>query len=71
MPGVGGLELAQMVEADNPDMPVLLATGYSDELLNSNGRNFTVVSKPYDATILRNAISSMLQGRCDKTVEAS
>ncbi len=71
MPGVGGLELAQMVEAENPDMPVLLATGYSDELLNSNGRNFTVVSKPYDATILRNAISSILQDRCDKTVEAS
>ena len=60
-----------MVEAEKPDMPVLLATGYSDELFNSDDKNFTVVSKPYDATILRKAISSILQDRCDKTVEAS
>jgi CheY-like chemotaxis protein len=71
MPGVGGLELAKMVGAEQPDMPVLLATGYSDELLNNDGRNFTVVSKPYDATILRKAISSILQGRCERQVEAS
>jgi PAS domain S-box-containing protein len=61
MPGMGGLELAQRVEAERPDMPVLLATGYSDELFRSDAKNFSVVSKPYDATILGNAISSILQ----------
>ena len=61
MPGMGGLELAQQMEAERPDMPVLLATGYSDELLSSDAKNFTVVSKPYDATILGKAISSILQ----------
>jgi PAS domain S-box-containing protein len=61
MPGMGGLELAQRVEAERPDMPVLLATGYSDELLHSDAMNFSVVSKPYDATILGKAISSILQ----------
>ena len=61
MPGVGGLELAQQIEAERPDMPVLLATGYSDELLSGNAKSFTVVAKPYDATILAKAISSILQ----------
>ncbi len=61
MPGVGGLELAQLIEAERPDMPVLLATGYSDELLSGDAKNFTVVAKPYDATVLAKAISSILQ----------
>ena len=61
MPGVGGLELAQQIEAEQPDMPVLLATGYSDELLSGNAKSFTVVAKPYDATVLAKAISSILQ----------
>jgi PAS domain S-box-containing protein len=70
MPGVGGLELAQQIEAERRDMPILLATGYSDELLRSDAKNFTVVPKPYDATILRNAIASILQRRCERPVEA-
>ena len=40
MPGMGGLELAQQIEAERPDMPVLLATGYSDELLSSDAEEF-------------------------------
>jgi PAS domain S-box-containing protein len=68
MPGVGGLELAQQIEAEQRDMPILLATGYSDELVSSDAKNFTVVPKPYDATILRNAIASILQQRCEQRV---
>jgi CheY-like chemotaxis protein len=30
MPGVGGLELARRLKRENPDLPVVLATGYSD-----------------------------------------
>ena len=36
MPGMGGVELAGQVEAERPGMPVLLATGYSAELLGKN-----------------------------------
>jgi PAS domain S-box-containing protein len=61
MPGVGGLELALQVEAERPELPVLLATGYSDELLSGDATNFTVVAKPYDATALAKAISSLLE----------
>jgi PAS domain S-box-containing protein len=70
MPGMSGLELAQQIEAERQDIPILLATGYSDELFNRDAKNFTVVPKPYDSTILRNAIASVLQKRCEQTVEA-
>ena len=32
MPGIGGLELARRLKRENPDVPVVLATGYSDAL---------------------------------------
>jgi PAS domain S-box-containing protein len=63
MPGMGGIELARTIEAERPEMPVLLATGYSAELLGKTENNFTVVSKPYDATMLGRAISLMLLKR--------
>ena len=61
MPGIGGVELARKIGQERPGMPVLLATGYSAELLGQGGSSFTVVSKPYDATMIGNAISQMLQ----------
>ena len=70
MPGVGGLELANQIEAERQNVPVLLATGYSDELLSGNANNFTVVPKPYDATSLRNSIASVLRRPCEQAVEA-
>jgi len=63
MPGMGGVELARKIEAERPGLPVLLATGYSAELLNQPDSKFTVVSKPYDATMLGNAIAAILEGR--------
>ena len=63
MPGMGGIELARTIEAERPGIPVLLATGYSAELLGKSDNNFTVVSKPYDATMLGRAISIMLHKR--------
>ena len=63
MPGIGGVELARRIEAERPEMPVLLATGYSSELVGNGDNNFTVVSKPYDATTLSTAIAEILQKR--------
>jgi PAS domain S-box-containing protein len=61
MPGMGGVELARKTEAQWPGMPVLLATGYSADLLDQRDSSFTVLSKPYDATTLGNSISEILQ----------
>jgi len=60
MPGLSGLQLAQRLEAERPGLPVLLATGYSEELRSEQSRRFGVVSKPYDATSLGGAIAAAL-----------
>jgi PAS domain S-box-containing protein len=60
MPGMSGLELARKIADERPDMPVLLATGYSSELLGDEAKRFLVVDKPYDAGALARAISAAL-----------
>jgi len=61
MPGVSGLELARQIEAEMPGLPVLLATGYSAELIGDQSRQFKVVSKPYDVGTLAGAIAGLLE----------
>jgi PAS domain S-box-containing protein len=61
MPGMSGIELAEKIREERPDLPVLLATGYSAELLGDKSGQFAVVAKPYDGTTLAGAISSALE----------
>lgn len=52
--GINGLVLAQKARELRPDLPVLLATGYTDELASQgiNTAAFTVLNKPYRRTEL-------------------
>ena len=59
MPGISGVELARRLREDLPAVPVLLATGYSDEILKQ-GSEFAVLSKPFGASDLSKALSSLL-----------
>ena len=59
MPAMTGIELAEQIAARRPELPVLLATGFSEHLAGFAGA-FTVVSKPYDATSLGRAISGLI-----------
>jgi CheY-like chemotaxis protein len=59
MPGMSGVELARHVREDHPAVPVLLATGYSDELLK-RGTEFAVLGKPFGAADLSKAMSALL-----------
>jgi PAS domain S-box-containing protein len=61
MPGISGVELAKRMSEECPETPVLLATGYSDELLGDDARQFKVVSKPYDINMLGKAIGELLE----------
>jgi len=61
MPGLTGLQLARAIAEERPNLPVLLATGYSQELDSERGLRFKVVAKPYDATTLAGAIASVLE----------
>jgi CheY-like chemotaxis protein len=49
MPGIGGLELARRLKRENPDLPVVLATGYSDALAQEGVHGLHLLQKPYSA----------------------
>ena len=68
MPGLSGLQLADKLGEDQPELPVLLATGYSQELQSDQSRRFAVVAKPYDATMLARAMAAVLEERSSSVV---
>ncbi len=47
MPGISGLEMAKVMREANPLLPIVLASGYSEALLNDPGHGFAVLRKPY------------------------
>ena len=58
MPGkIDGLSLARRLKEIRPDLPILLATGYSDAATNVRG-NFPILRKPYAIHQLRQAIAN-------------
>ena len=69
MPGMGGVELARKIEIEWPGTPVILATGYSADLLGQRANSFTVVPKPYDATMLGNAIAETLRSHAQSEAD--
>ena len=60
MPGISGIELARQVHRSHPGLPVLLASGYSDELTRGAASEFQVVSKPYGPAVLAEAVAKSL-----------
>jgi PAS domain S-box-containing protein len=61
MPGMSGVELARRMQDSHPDVPVLLATGYSDEIVK-RGSEFEVLGKPFGAVDLSKAMAAVLNG---------
>ena len=68
MPGLSGVQLAEKLEAEQPGLPVLLATGYSKELHGESAQRYSVVAKPYDGTSLATAIAATLEERQESIV---
>jgi PAS domain S-box-containing protein len=56
---MNGIELAQAVREKNPQIPVVLVTGYSEQL-GAAGPGFTVLRKPYRLVELNRAISKAI-----------
>ena len=61
MPGISGLELARLARRRDPSLPVLLASGYSEEIVGSAGGEFEIVRKPYDAGLLEETLGAALE----------
>jgi CheY-like chemotaxis protein len=60
MPGMTGLELAEIARKERPKMPILLATGYAD--LPASQIKLPRLSKPYLQTELQEEINRLLAG---------
>ena len=60
MPGMSGLELADALGRVRPDLPVILTTGYSDEIAETGTGGKPVLLKPYRLETLAAAIDQAL-----------
>jgi len=60
MPGMSGLELAGRLAGLKPDLPVILTTGFSEEIATSGAGGWPVVLKPYRPETLAAAIEQAL-----------
>jgi signal transduction histidine kinase/CheY-like chemotaxis protein len=60
MPGMGGLKLAQILGEEQPRLPVVLATGYSEEITKSGSGGRPVILKPYRLATLSQALASAI-----------
>ena len=64
MPGtVNGLELARKVRLRSANLPIILATGYSEQAQLAADEGFLLLRKPYGILELRKAIAAILAER--------
>jgi CheY-like chemotaxis protein len=57
--GISGIELARKVRERFPELPILLTTGYSEQVGGNHG--FPVLQKPYEMDALASAIGNVLK----------
>ena len=57
--GISGLELARKVRDRFPELPILLTTGYSEQVTGNHG--FPVLQKPYEMDGLAGAVGNVLK----------
>jgi len=60
MPGMSGLDLACRLAELRPALPIILTTGYSDEIARSGAGGRPVILKPYRPEALAAAIEQAL-----------
>jgi PAS domain S-box-containing protein len=59
MPGMSGIELAGRAQQLYPDLPVLLASGYSAELVRGEAAHYRRISKPYGLNEVGKALAEL------------
>ena len=65
MPGMGGIALARLLRRRLPDLPVLLASGYSHVLVQDGLEGFEMLHKPYSADQLARTLGKLLPRTAD------
>jgi two-component system NtrC family sensor kinase len=68
MPGkANGLDLARWLREHYPNLPVVLATGYSSNARAAEAEGFKILSKPYNSEQLAAAIKELGKGDTEAT----
>ncbi|AWN42638.1 MHYT domain-containing protein [Methylobacterium durans] len=60
MPEMTGVQLAAAIRADRPDLPIILASGYTD-LPEGTGSGLPRLNKPFSQTALKRAVGEQAQ----------
>jgi PAS domain S-box-containing protein len=60
MPGKSGVELAKIARARDPSLPILLASGYSEEVIGGAATGFEVLMKPFGAVEIEQGINAAM-----------
>jgi CheY-like chemotaxis protein len=61
MPGMGGIKLAELLGQEQPELPVVLATGYSEEIIAGGSGGRPVILKPYRLATLSEALADAIR----------
>jgi CheY-like chemotaxis protein len=61
MPGMGGLKLAEALAEERPQLPVVLATGYSQEIAQAGSGGRPVITKPYRLSTLSEVLGAAIR----------
>ncbi|PAX08986.1 hybrid sensor histidine kinase/response regulator [Sphingomonas lenta] len=62
MPGMGGVELAQRLREERPDLPVVLTSGYAHVLAEEGTHGFRLLHKPYSVEALSRVLRQVADG---------
>ncbi len=68
MPGMNGVELGSEIRRRYTDMPVLLASGYSDVLAQESDHGFHLLHKPYSLDQLATAIRTLTSAEAPRGI---
>jgi PAS domain S-box-containing protein len=60
MPGMSGIDLAKILKGSHPNLPVVLASGYSHVLAENAHQGFPLLQKPYAASSLAAALDKAI-----------
>jgi CheY-like chemotaxis protein len=58
MPGMTGIQLARILRTEQPDLPVLIASGYMP--LSQQDAEFPRLNKPFDQAMLARALAALI-----------
>jgi PAS domain S-box-containing protein len=68
MPGIGGIALAEQLKRRLPNLPVVLASGYSHVLAADANHGFELLHKPYSAEQLGRILGRIVQEKARRSV---